>query len=113
MSVPALQDSRKGRAAPLLQGQLPGTGYAVRGPFIWLFTQHLLLSLSAQIPGVMLTSLDGVGGGVSMGTPGPPCHKKYPPCAVSTGCGHCKKMKPEFESAAEVLHADADVSFLS
>uniref|UniRef100_A0A8C6GSZ5 Protein disulfide-isomerase A5 n=1 Tax=Mus spicilegus TaxID=10103 RepID=A0A8C6GSZ5_MUSSI len=25
-------------------------------------------------------------------------------------CGHCKKMKPEFESAAEVLHGDAESS---
>lgn len=32
---------------------------------------------------------------------------------LPTGCGHCKKMKPEFESAAEVLHGEADVSFLS
>lgn len=109
VSVPASQDSRKGRAAALLQGQLPRTGYAVCGTFIWLFTQRSLLSLSAQIPGVMPTSL-GVGAGGSMGTPGP---HNYPPCTLSTGCGHCKKMKPEFESAAEVLHADADVSFLA
>lgn len=70
VSVPASQDSRKGRAAALLQGQLPGTGYAVRGTFIWLFTQLSLLSLSAQIPGVMPTSLGVGGGGAAWGHQG-------------------------------------------
>lgn len=70
VSIPASQDSRKGRAAALLQGQLPGTGYAVRGTFIWLFTQRSLLSLSAQIPGVMPTSLGVGGGGAAWGHQG-------------------------------------------
>lgn len=73
VSVPALQDSRKGHAAALPQGQLPGTGHAVHVTFRWLFTQHSLLSLGVQIPGVMLTSLDWGAGGT--GTLGPPCHK--------------------------------------
>lgn len=30
-----------------------------------------------------------------------------------SGCGHCKKMKPEYDEAAEILNKDADVSLLS
>lgn len=28
----------------------------------------------------------------------------------SPGCGHCKKMKPEYDEAAEILNKGADVS---
>lgn len=31
----------------------------------------------------------------------------------STGCGHCKKMKPEYDEAAEILNKDADVSVVT
>lgn len=48
-----------------------------------------------------------------MGTPGPPGLENTFPCILPAGCGHCKKMKPEFEGAAEVLHGDTEVSFLS
>ena len=32
---------------------------------------------------------------------------------LASGCGHCKKMKPEYDEAAEILNKAADVSFLT
>lgn len=141
MSVPTLLDSHEDMQQHCSRAPAPQTGY-VMTCVVYMAISHMSLALHDLSPPHTHTHTDyteeffeltlvvvlvvmvvsqypdsrseaGQSWEGSLETPGLPRHENIFPWTLPTGCGHCKKMKPEFEGAAEVLHGDAEVSFLS